>query len=100
MKAEHRHQLHTNALADRMGRLVKGMRSTPRSTSVFVWTFVLLALVTFAAWQIYARTTQNSRSSLWVTVDESTHKAEAGLAELDRLGREDWASIPGRTARF
>src|SRR5438270_731981 len=55
MKAAHRKVLETNALADRMGRLLDNVKSGPKSASVVAWIFVILALVLFAAWQYYSR---------------------------------------------
>ena len=47
MKAEKRHQLQRNALADRMGRLFETMKSSPRSSSTLVWAFIIVTLATF-----------------------------------------------------
>ena len=44
MKAEKRHQLQRNVLADQMGRLLQGMRSSSNTASGLVWTFVILTL--------------------------------------------------------
>jgi hypothetical protein len=103
MKAEHRHQLHTNALADRMGRLLKEMRSAPTSTSRLVWVFALLVVVTFLVWWLYAYgAVVRDRSALWTNVAAATHAPSAGPAEdvLQRIARDNPTTIPGRTAGF
>jgi hypothetical protein len=102
MKAEQRHQLHTNALADRVGRLVKGMRSSPTSTSPLVWVFVLLALGTIGVWQYFAHASQTEHSLLWMAVDaaQSQLDSDFGLKSLDMINKEHEGTIPGRTAGF
>jgi hypothetical protein len=100
MKAEHRHQLHTNVLADRMGRLVQGMKSAPKSTSMLVWVFVVLALATFAVWQYAGSATMRDRSALWASVDAATHNPAGGLSELQLVEARNPGTIPGRSARF
>jgi hypothetical protein len=100
MKAQHRHELQTNILADRMGRLLQGMRTAPNSTSILVWVFVILALGTYALWQYQASASQTQRSEQWTKVDTGTHEAEDGTKTLDTLGKEHSGSIAGRTANF
>src|SRR5260370_28391639 len=99
MKAEHRHQVQTNALADRMGRLLKGVREAPKSTSTLIWVFVLLALGTFAVWQYAARATVSERSDLWTRVDEATHDP-AGPVKLQAIETLNPGTLPARAARF
>jgi hypothetical protein len=100
MKAEHRHQLQTNALADRMGRLLQGMKSAPKSTSTLVWVFALLVLATFAVWQYAVSSTGRERSALWTSVDEATRNPTAGSEALRNISNENPGSIAGRAARF
>jgi hypothetical protein len=100
MKAEHRHQLHTNALADRMGRLLQGMRSAPKSTSTLIWVFILLALATFAVWQYALNATAKERSALWTGVDQATHSSAASPSGLQTIERDNPGTIPARTAGF
>ena len=100
MKAEHRKELHTNLLADRMGRLVQGMKTAPRSTSITVWVFVVLALGTLGVWRIAAWSTQSNMSALWRSVDEATHNPDEGRRQLDNIGKQNPGTLPGRAARF
>ena len=101
MKAEHRRDLHTNLLADRMGRLVQGMRSSPKTTSVLVWAFIVLAVGTYVFWQYAASATQTERSALWEQLDEASHNpATGGPKALADLAHEHRGSIPARTAEF
>jgi hypothetical protein len=99
MKAEHRRELHTNLLADRMGRLVQGMRGTNRSTSVYVWVFLGVAVVTYAVWQYAMVAGSSGRSAEWTSLDAAMQGGEDG-SQLGKLANENAGTIPGRTARF
>lgn len=94
MKAEHRKDLHTNLLADRMGRLVKGVTSNPSSTSAIVWVIVGVAVVTFGAWFIASRAT-GGQSDLWVKLDRNYNREE-----LEAIAREHPGSMAARVARL
>jgi hypothetical protein len=100
MKAEKRHQLQTNVLADHMGRFVQTMKTAPTSTSVLVWVFTILVLVTFAVWQIASSVTRASNSDLWTEVDAATRDFANGPETLKKLADENRGTIAGRTARF
>jgi hypothetical protein len=107
MKAQHRRELHTNLLADRMGRLVRNVQSAPKSTSIILWSFVVLAAGTFIIWEYAARSSQGSRSALWARVDIALHNPQEGTGQLDNaakqldnVAKENPGTIPGRAARF
>lgn len=102
MKAEHRKELHTNLLADRMGKMLQSIRSGPTKTSTLVWVFVLLGLGMYAFWKYYANAKASERSSLWVTVDKAgavANRAEM-LNQLGKIAGEGRGTIPGRVAEF
>ncbi len=99
MKREHRKELHTNVLADRMGRLLQGMKAAPQS-SVLIWVFLLLTLLTIASWQYYASSTRSNRSGLWVQLDKATRDPDVASHELAVFANKNHGSIAGRTARF
>jgi tetratricopeptide (TPR) repeat protein len=101
MKAEHRHQLQTNELADRMGRFLQGMKSAPKTTSTLLWVFVLLALAVIAVWQYAANATVKDRSALWTSVDDATHNpTTAGLDGLEVIESKNPGTLAGRAAGF
>src|SRR5438270_12081293 len=100
MKAEHRHQLQTNLLADRMGRLYQSVKSTPRNTSTMVWVFMLLALATLALWQYWGHATQTESSAQWIDVNLATHDPRVGLGRLKGIANEYKGSMAGRAANF
>jgi hypothetical protein len=107
MIAQHRRELHTNLLADRMGRLVRNVQSAPKSTSIILWSFVVLAAGTFIIWEYAARSSQGSSSALWARVDIALHSPQEGTGQLDNaakqldnVAKENPGTIPGRAARF
>ena len=100
MKAEHRHQLHTNMLADRMNRLVQSVKSTPTRTSQLVWTLVLLTLVVIAVWQYLSYATQTDHSAQWTKITDDTHDPLSGLESLVNFADNNKGTLAGRTALF
>jgi hypothetical protein len=100
MKAEHRKELQTNVLADRMGRLLQSMKSGPRKTSSLAWLFVLLAAGTFVLWQYYARASQTGRSALWVTLESAANNPADGDQTLQKIADANPNTIPARVARL
>jgi hypothetical protein len=103
MKAQHRHQLQTNALAEGMGRLVKGLKASPKNTSILVWVFLILALATYIFWQYQVSASQTTRSAQWVEVDTDLRdgsQGDGGTSKLASFGDDNAGSIAGRTALF
>jgi len=49
MKAEHRKELETNALAERMGRVVQGMKQAPQKRTMLWMVLVAVAVVVVVA---------------------------------------------------
>lgn len=97
MKAEHRKELHTNALADRLGHLYQGVKSGPKANSAGSWIIGILTLVTLGAW-FFAGGTHESRSSLWVKLDTDNTPGE--LDFITKNNPDILGTIPGRTIRF
>lgn len=93
MKAEHRHELKTNVLADSMGRLVQNFRGGPRRNSTIIWLLGILAVATAGAW--YLSTGNAGWSGLWMKLD-----SESRVQELDDIIKAGPGTLPARTARF
>jgi hypothetical protein len=101
MKAQKRHELHTNFLADRLGRILQSMKGGNRSTaSVLGWTFLILALATYALWQYSEWASQGRRSEQWMVLSGAVHDFREGNEKLSKLAVSQRGTIPGRTARF
>src|SRR5437762_11293650 len=69
MKAEHRKQLHTNALADRMGKLVNTLKQKPQKRTVLYVILGLAAVLAVFIWYRYNTNKKLERSQLWVWLD-------------------------------
>jgi flagellar basal body-associated protein FliL len=81
MKAEHRKELQTNALADRIGRFFTGLRSSTRSSSLFLWlVIILLAGGALTAWILINRGNKKARSEMLVTMDNLPTQEELNQA--------------------
>jgi hypothetical protein len=50
MKAQHRKELQTNALADRLGRFLQTAKAGPSRTVVVIWSLILLAAAVLLGW--------------------------------------------------
>src|SRR5258708_27959620 len=72
MKAQHRKELQTNALAERVNRMVEAAKAGPNRTMVVVAGFIVLAIALYAGWRYYSNSTADKRSALWLEVDEAT----------------------------
>lgn len=107
MKADHRKELQTNVLADRMGRMVQGLRSGgPRSMSAIAWVIGGLALVAIVS-LYWAMGQRNNLSEAWVKMDNQAinlprNPGEPGgeAVTYDAIIREHPGTVPARTARF
>lgn len=100
MKAEHRKELHTNALADRMGRLMQGVKSGRKPTSIVLWVIILLAVGIVILW--YSSGGPNpARSQLWVRLQQDIDQDNPeSLADLKKIADENPGTTVGRLAQF
>jgi hypothetical protein len=97
MKAEHRKELQTNFLADRMGRLMQGMKAGPQASgSMVIWVLAALTIGTIVAW--YVAGMNSNRSPLWVRFEKDS--ADRDLEGLRSLANTNPGTLPARAARF
>lgn len=94
MKAQHRHELKTNVLADSMGRIIQGVRSRPKSSAAALWIIAGLAVATAVVWYLAG---SGSSSAEWVQLDAVP---PGDIAQLDRIAKESPGSAAARAARF
>jgi tetratricopeptide (TPR) repeat protein len=69
MKAEHRKELQTNALADRIGRFIQGMKTKTQANTILVLVIVLVVAGLGGAWWLISRSNKSARSRMWVSLD-------------------------------
>src|SRR5262249_39100901 len=94
MKAEHRKELQTNALADRLGRMLQGMKSRPQAAPVIFWVVAGLLVVGIVGTIWYLRARSSTRySQALAAVDDTTD-----LEELQKIAADNKHSLPGRLA--
>src|SRR5271165_3594531 len=90
MKAKHRHELETNALADRMGKLIQDVRENPKSASRFAWIIggVIVAIV--LAWYFVSG---SGTSDQWVKLNGNYEPGS-----LAQIAQESPTTMAGRAA--
>jgi hypothetical protein len=95
MKAEHRKELQTNVLADRVGHMIEGLRTGPKTSTIVTCGLVLLALVGAGAWRWISSSNDNTRSTMWFKFDGTND-----IDSLQSIASESRGSMPARIARF
>lgn len=95
MKAEHRKELHTNALAAQVNRLIEGFKNKPNTQTLTIAIAALLVVGLFFGWRYFSRRTSATRSAMWVKLD-----AANSPADLDKLAQQNRGTLPARVARF
>jgi hypothetical protein len=68
MKAEHRKELQTNALADRMGRMVRRVKTGPSRRGILWMAVGVVALIGVLWWVIAANNRRTALSEQWMEV--------------------------------
>src|SRR5947208_1962317 len=109
MKAEHRKELQTNVLADRIGKIVDAVKHPPSTTSVVAWVIGGLAVATLILWMWFTRSS-DATAPLWAKLEaDSYNKPEDWYTEgneaevlrsLAEISNKHGRTVPGRTARF
>ena len=81
MKAEHRKELETNILADRMGRVLRGTQETP-TTTIWYWVIgvCLVLLVTFLVMRWFTWTAERTARE-WEAFESGDQQALLQLAQ-------------------
>ena len=100
MKAEHRHRLETNALADRVGRVVQTVKSAPATQSLALWLGVLAIVIVIISWQLFRSASYTETSTLWRTLDGATENVGEVMHTLENLQDEHAGTTAGTSAGF
>jgi hypothetical protein len=117
MKAEHRKELQTNALADRIGRFFQNLKTSSPSSSVILWCVLGAVVVGLAvAWWLMGRANADTQSDIWVNLDtistaaptdmpadlihEKVNPLQKSLDEFQAIVDKDPGSKQATFARF
>jgi hypothetical protein len=100
MKAEHRKELQTNLLADKLGRLMQSLREgtwkVHPSTKAWIITAAVVAVVALLiGWRFYSSSVTKSASAEWIRIDDA-----ASLADLEKIVEQDPTGKASRAVRF
>jgi tetratricopeptide (TPR) repeat protein len=95
MKAQHRKELETNVLADRLGGLVQGMKEAPSRGTLLAGGLILLVVALVLVWRFVAHSAEERSSERWLRWQEA-----ANAEELEALARENPDKPQARLARF
>jgi hypothetical protein len=100
MKAEHRKELQTNLLADRLGRFYQSLRDgtwkVHPSTKAWLITGAVVAVVALLiGWRYYSNSVTKSTSAEWMQIDDA-----ASLSDLEKIVEKDPKGKATRAARF
>lgn len=94
MKAEHRKELETNVLADRMGRMVKRVRENPRRRTTL---YVIAAVIILVAAYLFTNrisTNKEENSRRWMMLDDGA------APYISTLMKSNADTNQGKAARF
>ncbi len=84
MKAEHRHELKTNALADMMGRAMQALKTGPSRHGLVLAGAAVVAVVIVLGGYLWWKDRQEAASALWLKVDDDERKLD-GAANRDEV---------------
>lgn len=109
MKAEHRKELQTNALADSVGRLIQNAKAGPSRNGLVVGGAIVLLVALVLGWFYYARTNRARLSELWLKVEESDRalvnaedltRVETAIKDLHKLSSDHPGTSASRVLKF
>lgn len=95
MKAQHRKELQTNVLADRVGKLLESVKAGPNKSVLLLSSAAALVIVLGLGVYYYSQFTKQKRSDLWLKVDEANT-----LEQLEKLANDHPNSAASRVVRF
>jgi tetratricopeptide (TPR) repeat protein len=97
MKAEHRKELMTNTLADRLGEAVHSMKEGPSRGTIFVLAAVVIIVILVLIWHYLAASGEETDSARWLKWDSvATPEQLKAFVENDKEAEGQ----QGRLARF
>jgi tetratricopeptide (TPR) repeat protein len=109
MKAEHRHELKTNVLADTLGRAVQGLKAGPSRHTLLIGVVAVVVIVIGVTAYFIWKGQKENRSALWEkfdgaggTLDKAANPddLQAALGKLKELAEQNPHTLPGAAAQF
>jgi tetratricopeptide (TPR) repeat protein len=109
MKAEHRHELKTNALAETLGRALHGLKTGPSRHSLLIGVVAVVAAVVIVTGFFIWKGQRDGRSALWQKLDVAegtldnagnSDDLQGALTKFKELADQNPHTIPGSAARF
>lgn len=95
MKAEHRKELATNTLADRLGHVIQSFKEGPSRNATIYGTIVIVALLLVVVYRWVSTNATATDSARWVSLDQITSRED-----LEKFADNNLDTEQGRLARF
>jgi hypothetical protein len=109
MKAEHRHELKTNALADMLGRTWRAIKTGPSRHGLLLAGIAIAVVVVAGTGYFVWKSHKESRSALWVKMDDIQRQLDESsdpddvkktLDEAKSTADANAGTMPARGLRF
>jgi tetratricopeptide (TPR) repeat protein len=109
MKAEHRHELKTNVLADTLGRAVQGLKAGPSRQSLLIGAVAVVVIAIGVTAYFIWNGQKAGRSALWEkfdgaggTLDSAANPddLQAALGKYKELAEKNPGTLAGTAAQF
>jgi tetratricopeptide (TPR) repeat protein len=95
MKAEHRKELETNKLADKIGGFVQSFKEGPSRNAIIYGSVVMAAIVLIVIYRWVSANATATDSTRWLRLEQITSREE-----LETFSNENPDTEQGRLARF
>src|SRR5262249_16646099 len=95
MKAEHRKELHTNALAQQITRLVEGAKSKPSSRTLIILGVIALVVILIVGWRYFSNKNRDTLSNQWRQLYDA-----ASPQAIDEIADQAKGTDPGLVAEL
>jgi tetratricopeptide (TPR) repeat protein len=95
MKAEHRKELATNTLADKLGNFIQSFKEGPSRNATIYGTIVVVALVLVVVYRWVSANATSNDSARWASWDQLSNRDE-----LEKFAADNVDTEQGRLARF
>ncbi len=97
MKAEHRKELVTNTLANRLGEAIQGMKEGPSRSTILIGVAIGLILILVLSWYYFATSAAEADSARWLKWDNLSSPEQLKSFADDQ---EVQGHIQGKLARM